>query len=95
VQVAEVVETELVDDAQPGLGAFGLGDGDGAVELHDGRPGQAAELPVQRRDLRPVARHLGVQRGDGGLQDIGPAAAQGERAVEFGASSGDLLGVPA
>jgi hypothetical protein len=29
VQVTEVVETELVDDAQAGLGAFGLGDGDG------------------------------------------------------------------
>jgi hypothetical protein len=94
VQVAEVVETEVVDDAQAGLGAFGLGDGDGAVELHDGRAGQAAELAVQRRDLGPVARRLGVLRGDRGLQDIGPAATQGERAVELGAASGDLLGVP-
>jgi hypothetical protein len=45
-----------------------------AVELHDGRAGQAGELAVQRRDLCPVARDLGVQRGDSGLQDIGPAA---------------------
>jgi hypothetical protein len=94
VQVAEVVETKSVDDAQAGLGAFGLGDGDGAVQLHDRRAGQAAELAVQRRDLRPVARRLGVQRRDGGLRDIGPAAAQDERPVELSASIGDLLGVP-
>jgi hypothetical protein len=31
VQVAEVVETEAVDDTQAGLGSFGLGDGDGTV----------------------------------------------------------------
>jgi hypothetical protein len=31
-RVAEVVETELVDYAKAGLGAFGLGDCDGAVE---------------------------------------------------------------
>ena len=31
----------------------------------------------RRRDLCPDARHLGVQRGDGCLHHIGPAATQG------------------
>jgi hypothetical protein len=35
VQVAEVVQSESIDDTQPGLGAFGFGDGDGAVQLDD------------------------------------------------------------
>jgi len=59
-----------------------------------GEPVRRVSSPYSARDLRPVARHLGVQRSDGGLQDIGAAAAQGERAVELGAYSGDLLGVP-
>src|SRR5262245_7605239 len=46
VQVAEIVETEVVEDAQTSLRAVGLGDGDRAVELHDGRAGQARELAV-------------------------------------------------
>jgi hypothetical protein len=40
--------------------SFGLGDGDGTVQLHDRRGGQAGELAVQGGDLRPVARRLGV-----------------------------------
>ena len=80
---------------QAGLGPFGLGDGDGPVQLHDGRASQAGELLIQCGDLRPVARDLGVQRGDGGLQNVGPPATQGERPVELGASSCDLLDVSA
>jgi hypothetical protein len=35
-----------------------------------------------------------VQRGDRGLDDVGPAAAQGQRAVEQRAPLRDPLGVP-
>ena len=38
-----------------------LGDRSGAVELHDRRPGEAAQLAVERGDLRPVLRIVGVQ----------------------------------
>jgi DNA-binding transcriptional ArsR family regulator len=33
VQIAEVVETEALDDVETRLRSFGLGDGDGAVQL--------------------------------------------------------------
>jgi hypothetical protein len=56
----KVVQTESVDDTQTGLRSFGLGDGDGTVQLDDRRGGQAGELAVQSADLRPVARRLGV-----------------------------------
>jgi len=36
-----------------------------------------------------------MQGSDGGLKEIRPTAAQGERAVELTAPLGDLLGVPA
>ena len=76
MEVAEVVETELVDKPEAGRGALDLGDGDGAVQLDDRGAGPVGQLSVLRGDLRPVARRLGVQRGDdGGLQDVGPAAA--------------------
>jgi hypothetical protein len=52
----------------PSVSAMALG----AVQLHDGRGGQAGELPVQLGDLRPVARRLGVQRGDRRLENVGP-----------------------
>jgi hypothetical protein len=35
-----------------------------------------------------------VQRGDGGLQHVLPAATSGQSAVELGPAVGDLLGVP-
>lgn len=95
VQVAEVIEAELVDYAQARRRALVLGDGDGPIELHDRRAGQASELAVKPGDLRPVAGHLGVQRRDGGLQDIRSATQQGERTVQLDASGGDLPGVPA
>src|SRR6476469_7195235 len=94
MQVAEVVQTKSVDDAQGRLGPFGLGDGDGTIQLNDGRAGKAGQLAVQCGDLRPVARRLGVQGGDGGLQDVGPTTAKSERAIEFDAPSGDLRRVP-
>lgn len=43
---------------------------DGTVQLDDGRARQPGELTVQRGDLRPVARVLGVQRGDRGLHSV-------------------------
>ncbi len=76
------------------LGPSRLGDGDGAVQLDDRRAGEAGELAVEGGDLRPVARLVGVQRGDRRLHDVGPAAAQRERAVEHRPARGDLAGVP-
>ena len=81
--------------SSPASGPSRLGDRDRAGELDHGRAGEARELAVERGDLRPVARLVGVQRGDRRLDDVGPAAAQRERAVEHRAALRDLLGVPA
>jgi hypothetical protein len=80
-----VPSVDLVHDTQAGQRSFGLGEGDGAVQFDDRCGGQAGEFAVQGRDLRPVARCLGVQGGDRALQRVGPAATQGDRPVEFGA----------
>jgi hypothetical protein len=48
VQVAEVVEAESADDVRGRLGTLGFGDGDGAVQFHDWRAGEAVKLAVQR-----------------------------------------------
>ena len=70
--------------------ALGLGDRHRAAELDDRRAGEARELAVERGDLRPVARLVGVQRRDRRLQHVRPAAAQRQRAVERRAAGGDL-----
>jgi len=62
VQVSVPVQVEAVDDREPGLGTFGLGDGDGPAQLDHRRAGQDRELAVECGDLRPV-RLVGVQRG--------------------------------
>ncbi len=61
VQVAIVLECELIDDAEARLGTIRLGDGDGAVQLDDRRVGEAGELAVEGGDLGPVARLVGMQ----------------------------------
>ena len=62
VQVVVAVELQRVDERQRRLDVAGLGDRDRAVQLDDRRAGQAGELAVERGDLRPVLRLLGVQR---------------------------------
>ena len=58
MQIAEVAEagTELVDNAQARLRAFYLGDCDGAVQLDDGRAGQAKPLPLVSVSDRTAAQ---------------------------------------
>ena len=58
VQVSIVVERELIDDRETGLGALHLGHRDGSVQLDHRRLGQANQLTVQNRDVGPVARLL-------------------------------------
>jgi hypothetical protein len=53
------------------------------------------KLAVERGDLGPVARLLGVQRGDRRLDHVGAGAAQCQRPVEHGAPQVDLARVPA
>ena len=55
---------------------------DGAVELHDRRAAYPRELVIERCDPHPVALLPGVQRGDLGLQHVGTAPAQRQRAPE-------------
>src|SRR6478736_8317459 len=70
VEIAVAVEGEPVERGEPGRRRAGLGDGDGPVQLDDGRPGQARELAVQRCYLRTVARLVGMKRGDRRLNDV-------------------------
>src|SRR5215218_3390063 len=76
------VEGEPVDGGQADGGAVKLGDGDGAVQLDDGRGGERRELGVQRGDLGPVGVVGGaggrVHGVDGGLDlvDAGPVHGQ-------------------
>jgi hypothetical protein len=95
VEVLVVGEVEPVDQGKPCFASVGLGYGDRAVQLHDGRACQPDELPVQGGDLRPVARLLRVQRRDRRLDDVLPAAPQREGALERLPSASDLRGVPA
>ena len=80
--------------ARPASGPLRLGDRDGPVQLDDRRAGEAGELAVERGDLGPVARLVGVQGRDRRLHDVGAAAAQGEGPVEHRPPLGDLAGVP-
>ena len=59
-----------------------------------GESGEPRELAVERGDLRPVARLVGVQRRDRRLHDVRAAAPQRERPVEHGPPVGDLRRVP-
>ena len=60
-------------------------DGGRPVELDDRRGLHRQQRGIQRADLPPVGRlrrgRLGVDRGDGGLQRIGPEASRGQRAL--------------
>src|SRR4249920_1088491 len=65
VEVLVAVQVELIDEGETRLGAVRVCNRDRPVQLDDGGAGQERELAVQRRDLRPVARLLGMQRRDG------------------------------
>ena len=99
VEVATVVQVELIDESQAGLRAIDLRaidlrDGDGTVQLDDGGTGEPCELAVEHGDVHPVVWFVEMACRDGGLQHVRAAAAESERAVERGASLHDLLGVP-
>jgi hypothetical protein len=48
------VELEALHQSERSLDLARFGDGDGPVELHDRRAGEAGELAVQGRELWPV-----------------------------------------
>jgi hypothetical protein len=56
MQVTEVIQTQSVDDPQAGVGSFGLGDGDGAIQLHDGRAGHPASARPNQIPLASSSR---------------------------------------
>ena len=95
MEVVVAVELETVHDPERHLDIPGLGDRGCLVQRHDVRAGAVGELAVEGRDLRPVRGIVDVKDGDRRLQDVHVAAAEGERAIERGASSRDLLRVPA
>ena len=72
VQILVVVERDRVDDRQRRRRPLDLGDRDSPVQLHHRRAGYAGELAVERRDLGPVDRIVGLQRGDRRLEHVGP-----------------------
>ena len=56
-----IAQGEVVHDLQPLPERSRLGHRDRAVQLHHGRAGDTGELPVESRDLVPVAWLVGVQ----------------------------------
>ena len=76
VQVVRVEPFDRVDDREPVRRVGRHRHRDAAVQRHDRRAGDALELGVERRDLRPVRLLLDVERGDRRLQlvDAGPRA---------------------
>jgi hypothetical protein len=60
----EAVELELSTRGERGFDLARFGAGDGPVELYDRRAGEARELAVQGRDLRPVPTLVDVQGCD-------------------------------
>ena len=70
-----VVEVQLVDERERGVGAAQFGDGDGVVECDDGCRGDREEVVVEGDDLRPVGVlefwRVGVHGVDRGLELVG------------------------
>ncbi len=75
------VAVKPVEQFEAGVGAGCHGDGDGVVERDDGIVIQAEKDAVEGRDLRPVggigALRFVVDRGDRGLQLVGPGSGPG------------------
>src|SRR4029450_12076472 len=94
MEILVAVQVELIDEVETRFGAFRVCDGDRPVQLDDGGAGQEGELAVERCDLRPVARLLGMQRRDGCLDHIWTATLQGKRTGKRLTTAGDLAVVP-
>ena len=94
VQVVVALELEALGECEPGLEVARLGDRHGPVEVGHRRAGEPGELAVEGRELRPVLRLVQMQGRDRRLQDVRPAPAERQSAVEPGSSRGDLLSVP-
>lgn len=101
----EVVRRELglvrerVDEGEPRLRPLGHADGDGAVQLHDGRGEHLREPRVERGDTRPVGggglAGARVAGGDRGLEGVGAVRpAERLRPREGREAAGDLGSVP-
>jgi cation:H+ antiporter len=74
---------ERIEQRQPGRGILRARDGDRSVQLDHGRRTATTELPVQRRDFRPVgvfgARGQAVTLRNFGLQDVRTTGGRAER----------------
>ena len=94
MQVVVALELEALDEREPGLDVARLGDRHGPVEVGHRRADEPRELAVQGCELLPVLRLVQVQGCDGRLQDVRPAPAERQSALEPGSSRRDLLHVP-
>ena len=94
VEVVVAVEVELDRSDPAHVRVAGLRNRDRAVERDDGRAGQSRQRSVERRDLRPVARLIGVQRRDRRLDGVWAVTEETQRPVEREAAGVDLVRVP-
>ena len=94
MQVAVVGQGDGIGDLETRLGAARFCHRDRPVQLNHGRAGKAGELSVQRCDLRPVARLVGMEGGDRRLHDVDAATVQRKSALEHGLPGGDLRRIP-
>jgi hypothetical protein len=92
------LERQVLEQFEARCGAFGHRDGDGAIQLHDGRGLESGELSVERCDLAPVGvlgpLRLRMQGRDRSLKLVGARLTQEERAVEERDAAVDQVAVP-
>src|SRR5262245_19573629 len=95
MELLVAVQVKLIDEGKALFGALRVRDGDRPVQLDNGRAGQESQLAVQRRDLRPVAWLLGMERCNGCLDHIWTAAVQREGTGKRLTTACNLRVVPA
>jgi hypothetical protein len=92
------LERQVLEQFEARCGAFGHRDGDGAIQLHDGRGLESGELSVERCDLAPVGvvgpLRLRMQGRDRSLELVGARPTQEQRAVEERDAAVDQVAVP-
>ena len=92
--VAVIVEIQTIEQRESRFGPLELSHGNRSVHAHDRRAGDLLEALIQQRDLLPVSRLPQVKLGNRGLDGVGPASVQRERALQLSPTFLDLLPVP-